>query len=350
MASPRPARQARQRAAAVLPAGCRPTPAGAPDKRASVLAVPVRQALRASSASSPSCPLPPSFPRGRSDHRDFGWLVRRGPDHQRVPSRRSVRRHPRRVASLTDWRGRIGPWTSSVLVGGASWSGRRNHRAVRMRPTCAAEWVRRRSRSLRRRTALRSRSGALLWPPRCPASHCPQPPLLITAVYAHRDPSRRPPQRIDLFDASPPAPPMASARSLPTASAAPIHQRATRSDATSPYAVLLLSPFPSPSLLPPTTPPNHSPPPHTPSRHLAGRSRNRADSSRAAPAARNVNRPGQAGCPGQWRGTGTDAVFVAEKLAFDLPGPASQSGFPGQRSSRMVAFAWPPPSHMVCSP
>jgi hypothetical protein len=41
---------------------------------------------------------------------------------------------------------------------------------LRMRPTCAAEWVRRRSKRTRRRTALRKRSGALPSPLGCPVS------------------------------------------------------------------------------------------------------------------------------------------------------------------------------------
>ena len=56
---------------------------------------------------------------------------------------------------------------------------------LRMRPTCAAEWVRRRSRWMRRRTVPGKRSGAPPSPLGCPVSAGRNERMLITAVDAH---------------------------------------------------------------------------------------------------------------------------------------------------------------------
>ena len=77
-----------------------------------------------------------------------------------------------RCAPATDWSGRIrrrarfplGRWPTTC-------AGRaRSSPPLRIRPTCAADWVRRRSNWMRRRTAPGRRGGALPSPPGCPAS------------------------------------------------------------------------------------------------------------------------------------------------------------------------------------
>ena len=110
--------------------------------------------------------------RGRSDHRDVGRIDGRGPDNQRDPTDRTACRHPFRCAPATDWSGRIRRWTCSDRAGGGPYGEdeRESSPPLRMRPTCAAEWVRRRSKWMRRRTAPGRRSGAPPSPLGCPAS------------------------------------------------------------------------------------------------------------------------------------------------------------------------------------
>ena len=77
-----------------------------------------------------------------------------------------------RCAPATDWSGRIRRWTRSQSGRWPTiWRGRaRSSPPLRMRPTCAADWVRRRSKWMRRRTAPGKRGGALPSPPGCPVS------------------------------------------------------------------------------------------------------------------------------------------------------------------------------------
>ena len=106
--------------------------------------------------------------RGRPDHRDVGRGDGRGPDHQRDPGR-AAGRHPCRCTCSNRHRS----------AGRRSRPGRRpttwRERAgssppLRMRPTCAAGWARRRSTWRRRRTAPGPRGGARPSPPGCPVS------------------------------------------------------------------------------------------------------------------------------------------------------------------------------------